>query len=921
VSADRPAPDHPIVRARWIILLLFAAVTAWLVPGVAHIQNDDDVLAFLPPDHEDVQTFNRVAERFGMLEVALVGLAPETGDVLAPERVDEVRALAKRVSELEGVKLVLSFADLPNPQVTEEGMIVAELVPADLRDPEEIRRRVLSNRNAVGNVVSESGDAAALLVFLLPKGDTGADAFAKRRDTLAGIRDSVADGWSGEAHFAGAPFVEIAASNASRTDIEDLSPIVIVVLAAASALLLRSVTAAFLNLLLAGAGVGWIMGAHGRFDEALTIVSSSTPVMMVALGGAFGVHILAGYQRHSGTSRARASAVVRELWLPVLLSGCTTAVAFFALMAMPQVPMQRFGVAAGIGMLLLLVLALLVLPALLAVLPNGLLSSRDDLRLWLPPRPPAVLVGLLAIAGVGLGLRMTADPDTSNVFEADTEPRRADAFFQEHFGGSTFLQVTIDGVGDDGLALLQEAEVLRRIRDMGEEIAVIEGVVDVRSVVEPAVIITEALGGRRGVPESTARARRVMTYLIGHPAMAQLMTEDANGALIHVKLAPMPGAEQVRLTREVREVLSRHGLDGLRVAKASDPEVAAIRTQDVERRVNRLLGRGEGDRISLADADAGGGGASPEVLEKIATLRDNLFDEDNEDNIFETSKLEVTPEEISGLDPKSVVELRGAELEKVMKAAWPTVAEKDPEGIQFAAEHLGSWVDDLIKKAGAGDRCSALGLDEEQCELVRPALSELDDEEWAVPTDMEADAFRDLEFHVHLTGQPVIGQAFAESVTRSLGTSTAVSVVALALVLLVSRFVRALAPALWTLAVTAGVISVLGHPISVGTSMVSCIALGAGVDFAIHLSFRVRQLSGPDAPQRAVSALGPVVLISAIQLGLAFLVLRASSMRPLQDFGTGLAVGLCVAALGAVWLTPLLYRGPKVVVKDAKLDE
>ena len=45
---------HPIVRARWAILVVFLGLCAWLIPGVTNIQNDDDVLAFLPPDHAEV---------------------------------------------------------------------------------------------------------------------------------------------------------------------------------------------------------------------------------------------------------------------------------------------------------------------------------------------------------------------------------------------------------------------------------------------------------------------------------------------------------------------------------------------------------------------------------------------------------------------------------------------------------------------------------------------------------------------------------------------------------------------------------------------------------------------------------------------------------------------------------------------------
>ncbi len=155
---------------------------------------------------------------------------------------------------------------------------------------------------------------------------------------------------------------------------------------------------------------------------------------------------------------------------------------------------------------------------------------------------------------------------------------------------------------------------------------------------------------------------------------------------------------------------------------------------------------------------------------------------------------------------------------------------------------------------------------------------------------------RALNLQTRLTGQPVIGAAFAESETRSLFESTLVSVVGLALTLLVARQLRALIPALWTLCVTMGLLALLGLPISVGTSMISCIAIGAGVDFAIHLGFRARSFSGPDRGQRAVDEIGVVTLISALQLACAFAVLLASELAPLREFGIGLAIGLVGAA-------------------------
>jgi predicted RND superfamily exporter protein len=893
--AASPTPLHPIVKARWWILALFVALCAWLIPGVTKIQNDDDVLAFLPPDHPEVVNFNEVAAQFGMMEVALIGLEDDGGNLLLPQRIAQVRKLTLQIKELPGVKTALSFTDLPNPIVTDEGLVVDPLVPASMTDADQIRERVLGSRDAVGNLISKDGKAAALLVFLLPREGSGPEAFTARRKTLDDMRALVAENWDGQSYFAGAPYVEMAASDASRQDIDRLSPIVIGVLAVASMLLLGSVTAAVLNLLVTGLGVALIMGAHGRFDEALTIVSSSTPVMMVALGGAFGVHVLAGYQRYSGTSKERASAVLRELWVPVLLSAATTAVAFFALLVMPQVPMQRFGVVAGFGVLLLLALALLVLPALLAILPDGLLSPKLERPLPMPGRPPWWL--LVALAGVSIFLArdMKADPDTANVFDEDSEVRTSNAFFDDNFGGSTFLQVTISGD-------LGEAEVMRTIRDISEQVRAIDGVVDVRSVVEPVEVLNAALGGRRGVPENSGRAGRVLTYLIGHPAMAQLMTDDADGALIHIKLAPMTGDEQVEVTTQVREIVERHTpADGLlRVGPSSAPAVAAIRQQQASERIARLVGQ------PVDVATLGKGKPSKALLAKVVELRDGL--DDSEEGIF---AVDIPDAEMQALDPEQLLTKRGEELEKYMREKLPTALAQDDAGIAPAAEHLGAWIDEEKGKYKIESWCEALDLTS-RCDELRPVFSELDDESWAVPAGTElppGTELREVPLEIRLTGQPIIGKAFAESVTTSLVASTIVSIIGLAVVLVFAKSLFALLPALWTLAVTAGILALLGHPISVGTSMVATIALGAGVDFAIHLGHRARQITTPNPGEQAVKELGAVAFISAVQLALAFLVLVMSEMPPLQEFGIGLAIGLVGAAMGAVWLTPILLRG------------
>lgn len=920
-------PLHPIVRARLPILAIFAILCVWLLPGVRHLRHDDDVLAFLPPEDPDVVAFREVADRFGMLEVALVGIrATDGSDLLTHDRSEQIRGLGRALADLPGTRLVLDHTSLPDLRVSGETLAVDPLVPVELTDDAEIRARVLANRDAVGNLIAPDGAAATLLVYMLPATAGAIDEGGGRATRLAEIRATVAEHWDGDAYFGGAPFIESTAAESSRADIERLSPIVIAVLTITSAVLLRSVVAALLNLLVAGLGVGLVVGAHGVFGEPFTIVSSTTPVMMVALGGAFGMHIISGYQRNGGTPPQRANAALRELWLAVVLSAVTTAVAFFALVVMPQAPMQRFGIVAGIGVLGLLAIALLVVPGLLALLPARAIPQRPSMVLPFPFRPPAWAMVAVAAIGVFFGLRLQADPDTRNVFDPDSEPARADRFFNDNFGGSQYIQIGIT-------ADVREPVVLRTIRELADRLRAVEGVVDVRTLVEPVETLTEGFGGRRGIPQNERQATRVLGNLADHPAMAQLLTTDLGGAIVHVKIAPVASDALVRATDEIRAIVGALPAAGLAVGDHGEAVIAAAQREAVRGRLERLLGRpmATEELAALIDPSA----AQAAMLGEATRLRERAL---GSDEVIEP----LDPAQFAGVEPARLLELRGDPLIAYLREQLPTLVAKDPEGVNFVARELTRWLDESRAHVRIEAMCARLGLanaaadpppapkpseeplgldlgddgaDETSraptgpCRAFADVISELDDPTWRIPDGADATVLREVPWRVQLTGQPLIGQAYAQSVERSLYRSTLVSVVALALVLLLGRQLRALVPALWTIAVTMGTIALLGHPIGIGTSMVSCIAMGAGVDFAIHLGVRAKAATGPEPGREAVEELGGVAVATGVQLGAAFLVLLASTMPPLREFGIGLAIGLLFAAAGAVGLAPLMHRG------------
>ncbi|MCK4340599.1 MAG: MMPL family transporter [Phycisphaerae bacterium] len=103
-----------------------------------------------------------------------------------------------------------------------------------------------------------------------------------------------------------------------------------------------------------------------------------------------------------------------------------------------------------------------------------------------------------------------------------------------------------------------------------------------------------------------------------------------------------------------------------------------------------------------------------------------------------------------------------------------------------------------------------------------------------------------------------------------------------------------------------------GIPLGVGTSMFASIAIGAGVNFPIHMLDRLRiGLSTPDADpaqvfRNAFAFTGRVLFFTAFVVALGFLLLCVSEFRTLVRFGLLIGIGLLVSFLTSVTLLPAL---------------
>jgi predicted RND superfamily exporter protein len=911
-----------IVRLRLPILVAVAIVTGLLAYGLRNLRQDEDVLKFLPAEDPDIQLFRRVSAEFGGLDVAIIGV--ESSRLLSADGLEKIRRMTKAASRVEGVYHTLSFTEVPHLQPTEEEFaidpLVPEEIPHDREHLEEIRQNIMSDPIVAGRLISADGHAAIILCFM--EADTGLEGVARN------LREAVtAESGHLRLYFGGLPFIQDHIGGGTRSDIVELTPYVLLVAALATFLFFRRPFGALLVLSAVALGTVWTIGGMAAMDAPMTVVSTSLPMVLVAIGGAYGAHILAAfYVAREPTAIERIESALREVGPPVVASMLTTIAGFASFLAMDVAPMRAFGFQASVGVFLCGLISMVVIPAVLSFsrsAPREAPAERLAEPIWRMSRAInrhrwTSFIGVLIVSAIAGSQAWRVAPDTSldSFFRPDSGPAQADRFLRERFGGSIFVQIYLRGD-------LRDPVVLDELRKIVEEAQTIEGVSDVNSFLQTLEILSAGLGGLPRLPRTPEQVAGLRTFMAGNPALRQLVDDEMTRAMIQITV----GTQDTRVVNQVvyhlnefieRELPTRVQAvniwqDGRQVEPARErrQEQVAARVvrllrghgqeprPDASRRVRDEIRRGFPDWI-LAPGDD---------LERAMARSVNQFfnSDDSPFDPFEAASVGVK------LTPIARRPVTAERLVDILPAALPTEVASDEEGVEMAAPALADRISQtraevlaarllprVLIAAGTPD------ADEQTRAAITSALEELDDARVGLPvTEREAG----MPIEVGVTGTPVINLAFGASTQRNQIRSIVVSIVALLLLAMAMfRSVRygfiAVFPAGITLLVTFGLMGWTRTPLDPGTCMVAALALGIGIDYAIHFLWR-RRLRGLSLEETS-KIVGPAIAFNAVEVASGFAVMIVADTVPLSRFGILVTVAMVVAAVATFTILPAI---------------
>ena len=474
-------------------MLILIGLTVFMGSQLSHVRMETDADSMVPQNHPAIIYNDQAEELFGIQDAVIIGIVNERpGGIFNSHTLHLVKRLTEKLAALDGVVAVteddvMSLATIDNIVGTEYGFEVAAFMEDVPQDPDEIaqlRARLFENGLYVGSVVSDDGTATAIYAELKSGLENRSQVYKQVRALVA---LETADKGSEEIYIAGRPVLEVTFGEYMAEDMQQMMPLVIVVVLLVLYITFRSFAGVLLPFFVVIGSVVWAMGAMALFRVPLFTISTQMPVILMAVGTAYSIHILNKYfqEQQMNPDADKRQIILKtmdDMWKPVVMTALTTALGFASLITAYMVPIRFFGLFTAVGVLAAMVLSLAALPACLMmfrirvrkpVRPSETENGEPDRsgafqtflsesgRIVFQRRKGIVVVTVLLVAAAAFGLlRITTNSSWIESINHTSEVYIGNTVLNDKFDGTLNMYVIVEG---QDMGAIKSPELLSKI--------------------------------------------------------------------------------------------------------------------------------------------------------------------------------------------------------------------------------------------------------------------------------------------------------------------------------------------------------------------------------------------------------------------------------------------------------------------------
>jgi len=857
-------------RRPWLIVAVISMITVFFGFQLKNVSLDNNNYRFVPKTDPSRVMVDYTEETFGSQVFVLIGLDRKYDTVFDADFLTKIQDFDSRAEKMNLVESVDSL--LSADYITSDGdaIVVQSIASDNFSGSEEelaqIKHRVLSWDMYRNSLISDDLKATQILVkFDVPLEHSGNAESLAALDEVKKLAKEIFEPETA-VYVAGMPVFSSDINSATSADLRLLIPLVVLVVILVLFLSYRRAFAVVIPLLTVIIATIWSMGAMPLFGVRLSVLSTVMPVILIAVGSAYGIHVVTHYigERELQGTLTRAAhqelvfELVRRIGKPVFMAALTTFAGFVSFCFTEVLPIREFGFFASFGVLVAFAVSLTLIPSLFLIIGPVPLKRKafskakgKDKAQARDPLSDAIAEGFVSIAHkkhsviavaavlvivsvAGLS-RLIIDNVLVEYFKDDTDVVASDRFIREKFGGSKVLDVLVKSDKAGGVL---DPDVLTAMDSLGSYLEhSVPGVGKVTSFTDLVKRINQVYNANespKGIAPAAAQADS------GDSGFGDFGTFEADGA-------GADGAAAPALETDAESPTSPIDLKAVTAA--------------------------------LSDASYSGTSYRADVESLVESLR------------LAVNYEGATYYEIPS-NPAKYGKSSKQELENIVS-----------NYMVLLSGDISSYANDPLEPTVI------------RMNLMLKTTGQLDTHRVVAKIEEYARAKFPKSMHVEVGGTALVEAVLSRLVVNSQLSSVIISLLGVFLIIsfsyksLVAGLIGII-PLSLSILMNFAIMGFFGIKLNIGTALVASLTVGVGIDYIIHYmeSYYRERKAGGDFLPRTFRSSGKAILINAVSVGAGFTVLLLSQFNLLASLGFLIAFTMFSSSMIAMTLLPVILN-------------
>ena len=401
----------------WLTLLALLIVTVVLAMGTTQRlpPTEGASVAFLPPGHPIGTATQEIDENFGESGAVVAVTLIFRGEALTPDGLSQMDGLLDEIVQTPGVVELLA----PLLPVAAPSHVIAPVLQVDdfesvTQEQIDSSRDVPQVQDALAAMTGTDSDGSPVAIARIRLNDTGDETVLLAERSISEL--AAANEGTLRVSSLSPGVIEDEYKKATEEGMAPLIGLALLLIAGLLLLFTRALSDMLITIFGLIIAVIWVLGAEGWLGpDGLGLIgppsslTAMVPVIIIGLTVDYAIQTISHYreQRVEGLPVDQAVRTgLRNVTVPLVLAAGTTVVSLLATLFSPIGVIGDFGIVAGLGVGMSLIVMLTLVPATRTIIDRRR-ERRGTLR---PPRPISnALPGVERIAGV-LGRQVTQRP-------------------------------------------------------------------------------------------------------------------------------------------------------------------------------------------------------------------------------------------------------------------------------------------------------------------------------------------------------------------------------------------------------------------------------------------------------------------------------------------------------------------------------